>query len=367
MKKTVSASIDKRLIQSLQDVGVSWSEITNSTGIYPSEINAPQGRIDALKHYRLLNLLNKKSTNLDWAITEDSYTNSILFDREHVRNMLSEDSYSLIMLCMNCSTLREALEYYYKYRLIIANVDTLSLNMTGTQTSIVFAYEFPEFNCHFISLINFIVIISMIEYYCGQENTFHVETCLDYTKTTSYIFNYWNCVVDWSKEIDSIVFDSCLLDIKNVYFNPILFKVALHKVNDEYSSISDTASFSDIVEQVIYEDLHKKHEEYSEAVVMDAICERYNITRSTVYRKLCHEHTSFRQLEAKVKLQEGLHMLKNTEFSIGKISAHLGFSSQSSFNRFFSERMHISPSRYRRCDQPFSEVKQPAMLAASLL
>lgn len=197
-------------------------------------------------------------------------------------------------------------------------------------------------------MINFIFVIGIVEFYCGDKVHFQARVKSEKNKILGYIYDYWGCEVEWGKQDNQIVFDAALLNNKNTMFNPVLHRLALNKVDDEYTAIYDVADFSHVVERTIYDALCDKRAEYNGHDVMQSVCERYNITRTSVYRKLAAEGTSFRQLESQVKLTESIKMLKNTQFSIGEISSHLGFSSQSAFNRFFTEKMQATPLQYRK-------------------
>jgi len=348
VKKSVSASLEARVLASLFDIGMDWSEITYHTGIYPADINVPNGRIDAQKHYRLLKLHYKKTGGMDWFLNQHNYENALFINRENVYNALAQDAHSLTTLCLNCLTLGDALDYYSRYRAIVGNVDNLQIETGQDQVVVRFTSEFPEFEYHVVAMINFIFVISIIEFYCGKKNKINAALKSEQNKLLTYIYDYWGCSVEWGKEANQIFFDAALLKNTNPTYNPILHALVLKKVDDEYSAIYDVSEFSHVVERTIYDAICEKRAEYNEHEVMLSICTRYNITRSTVYRKLAVEDTSFRQLESQVKLSESIKMLKNTMFSIGEISNNLGFSSQSAFNRFFSEKMKTTPLKYRK-------------------
>ena len=109
------------------------------------------------------------------------------------------------------------------------------------------------------------------------------------------------------------------MDVINYQYNEILNKVSLKRVEDEFNAIFEGSEFSAIVKNLVFEEIQRKRTEYHEHDVMTHICDRYNITRSTVFRKLAAEGTSFRQIEAQVKLSESIKLLKNTSLSIGEI------------------------------------------------
>ncbi len=325
-----------------------WNEITYHTGIYPADINVPNGRIDAQKHYRLLKLHYKKTGGMDWFLNQANYENALFINRDNVYDALARDAHSLTTLCLNCATLQDALDYYSRYRAIVGNVDYLNIDVIENRVCVSFTSEFSEFEYHVVAMINFIFVISIVDFYCEKKIKFKASLKSEQNKLLAYIYDYWGCTIDWGKDINQIFFDASLLNRSNPYFNPVLHQLVLKKVDEEYSAIYDVSDFSHVVERTIYDAICEKRADYNEHEVMESICQRYNITRSTVYRKLSTEGTTFRQLDAKVKLEESIKMLKSTQFSIGEISSNLGFSSQSAFNRFFSDKMNTTPMRYRK-------------------
>lgn len=348
MKKSVSASLESRVLASLFDIGMDWPEITYHTGIYPADINVPNGRIDAQKHYRLLKLHYKKTGGMDWFLNQHNYENALFINRNNVYEALAKDAHSLTTLCLNCATLGDALDYYSRYRAIVGNVDNLQIEKNREQVVVTFTSEFTEFEYHVVAMINFIFVICIVEFYGGKKNKIYAALKSEKNKLLAYIYDYWGCSVEWEKKSNQLVFEADLLKTTNATYNPVLHQLVLKKVDDEYTAIYDVSDFSHVIERTIYDAICERRSEYNEHDVMLAICENYNITRSTVYRRLAVEGTSFRQLESKIKLTESIKMLKNNQFSIGDISSNLGFSSQSAFNRFFTEKMNTTPLRYRK-------------------
>ncbi len=58
-------------------------------------------------------------------------------------------------------------------------------------------------------------------------------------------------------------------------------------------------------------------------------------------------HTNFNRYLNETRLEYALNLLRYTDQSITEVYENAGFESQRTFNRFFSERMHMSPRAYR--------------------
>ncbi len=59
-------------------------------------------------------------------------------------------------------------------------------------------------------------------------------------------------------------------------------------------------------------------------------------------------HTNFNRYLNENRLDYALSLLRHTDQSITEIYENSGFESQRTFNRFFSERMHMTPREYRK-------------------
>lgn len=347
--KSVSGNLAKRLISNVLDLGYSWNEITEKTNIYPEEISGEGQRIDAGRHYKLLRLLNEHNCDLEWFLNQSNFKISLLFDRDNILESLANDCTYLALLCLNSKSLRESLQYYITYRGVIANTDILSLREDDDKVSIAYFYEYPEVSYQFVPMINFIFIISFIEHYTTPQLPYHIKTKSKKTNTINTIYRYWNCEVEWESDIESISFENTGMDDKFEQFNPVVQKFLLFKVNTEYNSIFNKEnSVKKMVEDSVREIIRDSSIDYKSSLVAQRLCQRLNVSKATLSRRLKDEGTSFKAVEQNVKLNETINLLKNTNISIGDIALSLGFSTQSSFNRFFSDAMHITPLKFRK-------------------
>lgn len=72
------------------------------------------------------------------------------------------------------------------------------------------------------------------------------------------------------------------------------------------------------------------------------------VTRRTLVRQLCEEHTSFLEVHAGVRLKAALQLLDAGSMTLSEIATELGFAHVQSFHRAFRRWMHRSPAQYRR-------------------
>ena len=80
---------------------------------------------------------------------------------------------------------------------------------------------------------------------------------------------------------------------------------------------------------------------------LDKICGLLGYSRWTLNRKLAKENILFKEILKKVRIKKSIYLLAKTDKSIIEIADTLGFSSQSSFNRFIMSNLKTSPGKLR--------------------
>ena len=348
-KLSISPKLETVIIDRLLDMGIQWESITSQTGIYPEEIQSQNSRISPETHYRLLTMLHREC-GVDWFLKGDGFDIEYLFNKNNVLDSFSEPSFSLAILCLNSVTLRKGLENYVFYRPVVGNVDRLDFYVNDSgQCQFDYFHYFPELNYSFVTLINFIFIVSIVNnYICDDKIKFNVKCSNSVNRMLSNLYNYWNCDVEWNCNVDSITFFSSNIDARYLSYNESVYQLTLKKVKDEYDKVQDVDNIKSIIDVVLKEMINDKKCEFKSSKAIERVCETLHLSKSTLARKLREKNTTYKFVERKVKLEESIRMLKETSLSIGDISYNLGFSSQSAFNRFFSDLMRITPLKFRK-------------------
>ena len=78
------------------------------------------------------------------------------------------------------------------------------------------------------------------------------------------------------------------------------------------------------------------------------ICDRLNLSESSLRRRLQDEQSSFREILEEVRLLTGLTLLQETYLPIGHVADAVGYQSQSRFGERFKRRFGMTPSELRR-------------------
>ncbi len=339
------------MIDNLINLGLTWDEITHSTGIYPEEIADESRRVEATKHYKLLMLLKESGNTLDWFVENSDFKIELFLNRKNVIETLVKDCPNLVLLCLNAPNLVQAMELYIKYRGLVGNVDKLSLQSNDDSLSFMFFHEYPEHTYQFVPMINFIFLIAIAEHYLDADDIrqvrYTVKTKSEKLNSMAIVYEHWGCDVEWEQDTDSIVIENCKLDRPFPHFNPYIHNILLEKVEEDFQAIFSVTSISHLVEDTILEVIHNQNITFKSTLVLERICNRLCISKTTLSRRLKEEDTTYKEIEKRVKLEESVNLLRNTNMPIGNISYHLGFSCQAAFNRFFNDQMDISPSRFR--------------------
>jgi AraC-like DNA-binding protein len=83
------------------------------------------------------------------------------------------------------------------------------------------------------------------------------------------------------------------------------------------------------------------------ALSAETVAKLHGIDRRTLSRRLSAEGTSFSELHRSLRYERACMLLRETTAPLSAITAALGYSEQSAFNRAFQIWTGISPKRFR--------------------
>ncbi len=81
---------------------------------------------------------------------------------------------------------------------------------------------------------------------------------------------------------------------------------------------------------------------------IDEVASYFNVSRSTLKRRLQSHNTSYKTIIDEVKMNKACELLESSSLSVDEISSHLYFSEGAAFRRAFKRCCGMSPSAYRR-------------------
>jgi AraC-like DNA-binding protein len=81
---------------------------------------------------------------------------------------------------------------------------------------------------------------------------------------------------------------------------------------------------------------------------VDRVAQLMGVDRRTIHRRLAAEGASFTQLMDSIRREVAVRQLTQTDRQLGEVAALVGFSSLSTFSRWFRQAFGMQPSEYRR-------------------
>ena len=329
--KTVSNRIAQHCLAQWQIQGRDPAQLLLAAGIAKEELQLPQGRIDAQRHFRLL-AHSAPHADLTRGWAPPSLTG------------LFADFLPLASLCCNAATLRQALHFFLSYRPLIGECDRLCLQeedglarlsyQSDSDHPDVIAMSSLANLCHLYALLHF--------YHPGQGQL---------VLPTPVRPKLWRELSTWLggrlRQGDGyqLCFSAALLDQPYAGHNHALQPLLLGELGNQMSLLQPPAHYSARVLALIRGQLWQGDSEPQ--TLLSGICEALKLTRWTLNRYLREEGCHFSSLLEQVRREEACRLLLNPSLQLQEVGERLGFASQSSFTRFFKAAFDQSPSQYR--------------------
>jgi AraC-like DNA-binding protein len=333
-QKTVSNVLAQLSLKSAVEHGMAPYDFTRLTGITEAELAHPNGRIPAHKHIAMLNLLEpgyQASERLE------------LFSDYSFRAPIS----TLLAIVTNCPTLSKAFDQFLRYRVLIGNVDTVKVKRAG-QT---FEFEYMLDGAGRSSssaFYNFLLLIRLAEQY-NDDKPYpgHIELTGTPFAPASRLSQLCGSTVKFGQGRNRMLLKTGPADIPYRKYNEFTEAIICGQADADINRFLVGQSFSSRIKDFVTKMIRESNSGRPFSNPMEAICERLEISRSTLHRRLQGEGTNFQAILAHARLEEARRLLPLADFSVAAVSDHLGFSSPSAFSRFFLENSGTSPSRYK--------------------
>lgn len=145
--------------------------------------------------------------------------------------------------------------------------------------------------------------------------------------------------VRFDQEFSGVLFDSSWLERTMPGANPAKWNSLNRKIQTEQSRLP--LSFSEEVLTVLHQMLP------TGKTLAGDIANLFDISERTLRQRLSSEGTSLRRLLADTRHQLACHLLLNTNLSVSKIAANLGFADSAVFSRAFRDWSGSSPRQWR--------------------
>lgn len=333
--KTVSNAIARKQVLLADAIGMSGEELLRSVGITPEELQRENGRLQAHKHIRIVKLF------AHLPIPYERFVHGGL-------DPLFDDFPLLAAVCANCPNLRAAITTFMQFRGIIGELDFLHFYETDHTARFEFISEGmpPTFDKG--ALANLLYLAKIAHHYSlGARLPMRCHLRGPAPADVRVIEDFLEGKVHYNMDSNSLEFSAAQLDVPYPQFNAVLHRVFSQKLAQELAAIQAHGAFSSKVEQAIRGIFTADNSTPTGDAVLKNVCAQMNTTRWTLWRKLQQEGQTYQDIVLKVRTQVARSYLERPGMSLGAISHHLGFSSQSAFSRFFKDQEGIAPTLYR--------------------
>lgn len=331
--RTVCNSIARNCWRGLHAAGVGEAEFHAHTGIRLDELNAPKGRIDAVRHHRLTQYLLRFPAS------------------RHIVDMSAStwfrDYETLASLCLNSSTLRAAIACFLEFRPLIGEFDLMMMREADGVMECEYGSEFVPGQGAAQAFANFKSLAIVVRAY-DPTTTFQVGMEGPQLQYAAAMAEFFGDRIRFGQARNTMRFRSDRLDQPFDPFNAVLAPHLLARAREEMFQLRQAHRFSARVEQAIRDLLPAAAAQADSASLLRRLCDALRVAPWSLRRMLQQEATSFRELEMKVKSEEAVRLLQAGALSMGEISDRLGFSSQSAFTSFFKMQHQVPPVRYRQ-------------------
>lgn len=337
MIKSISNLIIAKTNQALHDSGLDTSELLKKSGISTYEIETAGVRLSENQYYSFIDL-GSKYLSL-WS------EGAIEFITNHNNIDLAYSLFpQLTSLCLNEKSAYESLLSYINNRVIIGNVEEITISIKSDETKITIIDHSP-------GKINTVPLIGVMTHLYSLVKTYHpaakIKAGFSTHKHKDAISSFFGANCEFTQEHNYIIFNNKDLFSENIRFNPFLYKYQKAEIERETTALLQNNSFVDTVIALI-EKAMNTHDICTENSTLEYVCNNLRISRWTLNQKLKFENINFSLLLKKVRLKKACDLLSTTNISMQEISDSLLFSSQSVFSRFFSSSIGESPISFRK-------------------
>ncbi|WP_409421901.1 helix-turn-helix domain-containing protein [Pseudaeromonas sp. ZJS20] len=336
--KSVSNRIAQLVLSQLDHADRQPRLVLRQTGIHQYELEAPGGRLSAQSHFRLLSWLADRQLPLFLPKPDLGY--------------LFEHYGALAAVCSNAPSLRAALGQLARFRGLIGQSDHISVQEQPDGLLFEYHSDCPDPRVGTTSsLHNFHLLQTLVRHYVPDLSQALRLTHQGLLSRVDLrlLRQRFDCPV-LPGASNSLLLSPAELDTPYAGFNPALRPYQEQQAQQMLDGLGKVMGFGERIGHLIRERLRAGEGEPAQEAVQGWLCDSLNISRWTLLRRLQEEGVGFMPLYNRLRLEEACRWLRRSDHSMLEISQQLGFTSQSSFSRFFREQMHCSPSGYRRGD-----------------
>lgn len=333
MKQTTRTSYtaSQILMEIIMDHGTSPDTFEALTGVQHSRITDPDGWIPMASFVRL------------WELAIDATGDPALALRLRKKTGMRSIHF-VVQLAMHCSTLAEALLHFNKYSSLLSETDNMELSDNGDLIDVTYTnaspYQvrwLPEHNFSFGIELGRSLVSGSYDPVCvsfQHADPGYKDVYEDVFRAPVLFQQPENMIT--LRKIDLLK----PITARDPYLKNVLMNYAELSMKKKYKQ----QTLQEKIESFIVAGLPKGE------TTLDAAAAAMNMARSTLYRQLKTEGTSFQELLLKTRQELAKNHLRNG-MTNSQIAYLLGFSEPSAFHRAFKRWYNISPGEHRKSVQ----------------
>lgn len=338
--KTVASALVRNIMRCAEKAGMATDEFTRRTGVTRDEACDPQERIGRAKYERVLGVLDEVGNvaarlpgevpGLGWL----------------------ESGFPLLTAAwLNAPSARAAIDSYLTYRPLLGESDWVTVREREGRMQIEYVAEGPQRYAAVQAVGNFGILVGIIRTYDqGPATRFTATLTGPAARPARDLELVLGGPVRCGHPANLLEFSSDGLDVPFPHHNPALNRVLERKLQEDLADLEREASLALTVERALRRALAGRSGLPAHQV-LERVCADLRVTRWTLRRRLVAEGLTFKDLLARVKVQQARRLLEESSLSLGEVSDHLGFTAQSSFTRFFRNEVGVTPQQYRQAGE----------------
>lgn len=334
--KTVASALVRNIMLCAEGAGMGPDEFTRRTGVTEAEARDPRERIGRAKYERVLEVLDEVGSLNTHATPAPGLS-------------WLESGFPLLTAAwLNAPTARAAIGSFLTYRPLLGESDWVTVRERDGSMQVEYLAEGPQRYAAVQAAGNFGIVAGIVRSYDqGPTTRFSARLSGQPHPSLRPLELVLGGTVEYGRADNVLQFSSAALDVPFPHHNPALSRILERKLSEDLADLAREASLALTVERALRRALAGR-DGLPAHQVLDRVCADLRVTRWTLRRRLVAEGLTFKDLLARVKIQQARRLLEESSLSLGEVSDHLGFTAQSSFTRFFRNGVGVTPQQYRQ-------------------
>jgi len=333
--KTVASALVRNIMLCTEKAGMGPDEFTRRTCVTQDELQDPRERIGRAKYVRVLEVLHEVGSMATHAPPEPGLA------------WLERGFPLLTAAWLNAPSARAAVASFLEYRPLLGESDWVFVRERDGSMQVEYVAEGPQRFAALQAAGNFGIVAGIVRAYDqGPRTRFRARLSGPPGPSLRPLELVLDGPVEYGCAHNVLEFPTAGLDLPFPHHNPALSRIVERKLSEDLDGLAREASLALTVERALRRALAGRNGMPAHQV-LERVCSDLRVTRWTLRRRLAAERLTFKDLHARVKVEQARRLLEESSLSLGEVSDHLGFTAQSSFTRFFRNEVGVTPQRYR--------------------